>query len=41
MEVSEQSVSKMIPIPPPVPFPHRLKPLRVDNELEKFVNIFK
>ena len=37
----EPSTSKIIPIPPPVPFSHRLKPLRVDKEFEKFINIFK
>ncbi|XP_027182076.1 uncharacterized protein LOC113780477 [Coffea eugenioides] len=41
MEVIEPSASEIIPIPPPVSFPHRLKPSKVDKEFEKFVNNFK
>ncbi|XP_027158369.1 uncharacterized protein LOC113759989 [Coffea eugenioides] len=41
MEENEPKMGETTPIPPPVPFPQRLKPSRNDKEFEKFVNIFK
>ncbi|XP_027067872.1 uncharacterized protein [Coffea arabica] len=41
MEENEPQMRDTTPIPPPVPFPQRLKPSRNDKEFEKFVNIFK
>ncbi|XP_027158370.1 uncharacterized protein LOC113759991 [Coffea eugenioides] len=41
MEENEPQIGDTTPIPLPVPFPQRLKPLRNDKEFEKFVNIFK
>ncbi|XP_071902706.1 uncharacterized protein [Coffea arabica] len=38
---NESQIGDTTPIPPPVPFPQRLKPSRNDKEFEKFVNIFK
>nr|XP_027088737.1 uncharacterized protein LOC113710089 [Coffea arabica] len=40
-EENEPQMRDTTPIPPPLPFPHRLKPSRNDKEFEKFVNIFK
>ncbi|XP_027181977.1 uncharacterized protein LOC113780369 [Coffea eugenioides] len=41
VEGSEPQINETTQIPPPVPFPQRLKPSRNDKEFEKFVNIFK
>ncbi|XP_027166478.1 uncharacterized protein LOC113766490 [Coffea eugenioides] len=41
MEENEPQMGYTTPIPPPMPFPQRLKPSRNDKEFEKFVNIFK
>nr|XP_027082257.1 uncharacterized protein LOC113704565 [Coffea arabica] len=41
VEECEPQIEAATPIPPPVPFPQRLKPSRNDKEFEKFVNIFK
>ncbi|XP_027156543.1 uncharacterized protein LOC113757463 [Coffea eugenioides] len=41
VEGSESQINETTQIPPPVPFPQRLKPSRNDKEFEKFVNIFK
>ncbi|XP_027062945.2 uncharacterized protein [Coffea arabica] len=41
MEENEPQIKEITPIPPPAPFPQRLKPSRNDKEFEKFVNIVK
>nr|XP_027071856.1 uncharacterized protein LOC113696676 [Coffea arabica] len=41
LEENTQQMGDKTPIPPPVPFPQRLKLSRNDKEFEKFVNIFK
>ncbi|XP_027109088.1 uncharacterized protein [Coffea arabica] len=41
VEGKEPQIDETTQIPPPVPFPQRLKPSRNDKEFEKFVNIFK
>ena len=37
---NQHSPSTIIPIPPAVPFPERLKPNKFDKDFEKFVKIF-
>ena len=39
--MSEPSYFKTIPIPPSVPFPEKLKQLRVDKKFENLMKIFK